>query len=398
MLALALFSVLALPQPPLRQGDQGVQVALELLKNFGETKDWKDLQTLRVQLRETRAATAQEKARLLSTSTFSMAYPNRLRVEERPPGGGITIYLWEGKEVLMGPGGGPFVAIQGKARERILSRFELLAALFCWDLLPFPKQPGVQLKDHVLQTTLRIDPKSPGIPIRRVLGNDLRLQPIRQLVVHGRRYRCGGRLRGKLAFPSSFCSLAGPLLEVQTWSAGYSYKPEFFRPRKTKSEGKALVHQGGEEENFAQPILKRLPPSYEICVPDPKDWEGRAKLLDRLGRKLFALGQEPSGMPLYGVDGRIRIQFVPSEGKTAKAPKGIKMRALGARVALVLYARGPFEQTMKSLERRLRAQAKEMGVERAGTFLGIPTFFPSPGGPFPGPKESLTLRGELLLR
>ena len=401
MLFLALFSALstfACPHPT--QESPGRQLSQELFKNFrGQAP--KNLKSLRVEFIETLPSTPRKKAKLLSKSTFSMAFPHQCRVEETIPGEGLRIYLWEGKKLLMGTSGGPFVTIEGEARRRILGRFHLLAALFCWDLFPTsptssrPKTPALKLEGNTLHSVLNLGEGIPGIPIQRVFGLGRR---ILKLVVGTKRYSAGGRLPGTLAtHPGILRSLPGPRIQIRSWASGFNFKPQLFRPREPQLPKQSLVQQGGEEENFAAPRLKQLPAAFEIGIKDPGNWKARAQLLDKLGRQLFALGQEPAGLPLYGADGKIRIQFVPSEGKKAQAPKGMEMRRLKKRRALVLYRRGPFAETMDSLGRDLRERAKKMGMKKAGTFLVIPTFFPNPAGPFPGPKAPITLRGELLL-
>ncbi len=400
MLLPALLSISILSSPPAIQSKQGQAFAQSLLHQFTAPKF---LKGLRVQLSATLPANPEKQAGIkqLSKATFSMGYPDHCRIEETLPGEGIRLYLWDGETLLLGPGGGPFVPVTGKARDRILDRFRLLAALFCWDLLPSSdpneKTPrsDLRLKGKTLYSILGKKGDKSSIPIRRVFGPD---QTLQLLVVGKKVYRPRGRLPGRRArLPKTLCSLSGPVFSIQHWAWGFDFKPTFFKPRSTRKRNQGLTHQGGEQENFAAPILKQLPPSFEIRVKDPGDWKARAQLLDKLGRQLFALGQEPAGLPLYGADGEIRIQFVPSEGNKPKAPRSFKIRKLKQRTALVLYQKGPFPKTMGSLEKKLRNKAKEMGIPKAGGFLVIPTYFPNPGGPFPDEKAPITMRGELLL-
>ncbi len=398
---LSAFSILlGFAYPHLPQEGSGHDLSKVILKNL-RRQGPDSLKGLRVEVRETLPTTSKEKPKLLSKATFSMLFPHFLRIEETLPGGGLRIYLWEGKKLLMGPGGGPFIAVEGAARHRILDRFQLLAALFCWDLLPppptssRPKPSKLKLEDKTLHSSLNLGKSLPEIPVKRVYGLDHKLH---RLAVGTKRYSTSGTLPGTRAFhPSLLRSSSGSLLKIEGWTSGLQFKPQFFRPRKSEPQQHALVQQGGEDQNFKIPNLKQLSAAFEVSVKDPGDWKSRAELLDKLGRQLFALGQEPAGLPLYGPEGKIRIQFVPSEGKQAKAPKGMKIRKLEKRAALVLYRRGPFAETMDSLERDLRKRAKDMGFKKTGSFLVIPTFFPDPAGPFPKPKTPMTLRGELLL-
>jgi hypothetical protein len=396
----SLFTVLplTLPLALVSQDSQGKQLAQNLLKNFGGSSH---LKGLRVELTETIPSTPGEKEKVQFKTTFSMAFPHRFRAEETRPDEGLRLYLWEGAKILMGPGGGPFVEIEGKARSRILARFQLLAVLFCWDLIPVsptssrPNKPSPTLKGMVLHSTLIQPGKLPPLPIQRVFGRDQRLQ---RLIVGKQQYRTSGKLPGsKGTLPGTFHALPSTTLKIRGWASDFSFHPRFFRPHQQSTSKKTLIQQGGERKNFASPSLKRLPPAFEISLKDPGNWKSRAQILDKLGRQLFALGQEPAGLPLYGTDQKIRIQFVPSEGKKAKAPKAFKIRRLKKRIALVLYRKGSFTETMNSLEQDLRKKAQEMGIKKAGLFLVIPIFFPNPGGPFPGEKTPITLRGELLL-
>ncbi|GEM_PF-2809435 len=321
----------------------------------------------------------------------SLSYPNRIRMVWKEDGKTPTVLLSDGRKAWVGPGGGPFVEARGEGLADLRARLLLFGSLAGWDLL----HGSPRLRDGLLESRFASLPDAPLVK-RRVAGDTGRCSV---LILGNREFRLEGEIETTGGKSCRLLTSKGERFEIQRFGTDFSFLKKHFDPRRSETSRAMIL--GREDRNFRVPVLARLPACKQIALRDPGSWPERLKLLDKVGRRLFELGMEPTCLPLYRDDGAILIQFRPDRrGRKvpAEGPEGTRIEDRPERLALVLYAKGTWRKAHAALQKALRARARALGLEVLGPLHLVPVFLPQPGQSLPTPSTELEFRGELELR